>query len=385
MNVTVSQVLAMVGRLDDSPGFDTPRERFRRFLVQRISDPQAARLVIQQCQQMSGEQNHRALQDAVVLTGRFLGFHTAFRQYQHDPGAAPISGEWESRRRLRVLLSLCTDQTAAIELEAFAQIVRNGLPAHLHAHTPRVGLCIVSPLFAAKARIEEMLRARRHTELRTVSLPGILRMTEMAAAGRLTHEDVLQVLNPDLNLDPLIERFDRWATPARPEPEHAAVDAVPRIDVGTRPDAGPRPAAAADSNYWVAAIQLDTSTPPGQFVESVIAKRRILPINPASHVQRAVESGDSISVYIAGVGFVAHAKVAGVITEGSPLVRHSERFTQVVTLSDVAVYHVPIGGAQELVRRIEATLSDGTTAVATPVSRQEFEMVTKAAAFSEIR
>jgi hypothetical protein len=373
MNVNVSQVLAMVGRLDDSPGFDTPRERFRRFLVQRITDPQAARLVIQQCQQMSGEQTHRALQDAVVLTGRFLGFHTAFRQYQHDPGAAPISGEWESRRRLRVLLSLCTDQTAAIELEAFAQVVRNGLPAHLHANTPRVGLCIVSPLFAAKARIEEMLRARRHTELRTVSLPGILRMTEMAAAGRLTHEDVLQVFNPDLNLDPLIERFDRWATPVRAEAEH-----------GT-PEVAPRPAAPVDSSYWVAAIQLDTSTPPGQFVESVVAKRRILPINPASHVQRAVESGDSISVYIAGVGFVAHAKVAGVITEGSPLVRHSERFTQVVTLSDVAVYHVPIGGAQELVRRIEATLSDGTTAVATPLSRQEFEQVTKAAAFSEIR
>ena len=36
MNVNVSQVLAMVGRLDDSPGFDTPRERFRRFLVQRF-------------------------------------------------------------------------------------------------------------------------------------------------------------------------------------------------------------------------------------------------------------------------------------------------------------------------------------------------------------
>ena len=372
MNVTVSQVLAMVGRLDDSPGFDTPRERFRRFLVQRITDPQAARLVIQQCQQMSGEQTHRALQDAVVLTGRFLGFHTAFRQYQHDPGAAPLSGEWESRRRLRILLSLCTDQTAAIELEAFAQVVRNGLPAHLQANTPRVGLCIVSPLFAAKARIEEMLRARRHTELRTVTLPGILRMTEMAAAGRLTHDDVLQVLNPDLNLDTVIERFDRWATPARTEPEHATADVDPR-------------AAQGDAGYWVAAIQLDTSTPPGQFVESVIAKRRILPINPASHVQRAVESGDSIVVYIAGVGFVAHAKVAGVITEGSPLVRHSERFTQVVTLSDVAVYHIPIGGAQELVRRIEATLSDGTTAVATPVSRQEFELVTKAAAFSEIR
>jgi hypothetical protein len=218
-----------------------------------------------------------------------------------------------------------------------------------------------------------MLRARRHPELRMVSLPGILRMTEMAAAGRLTHEDVLQVLHPDLILDPISVLFDRWSAPAADEAEHDATDARPQ------------PPLAADASYWVAAIQLDTNTPPGQFVESVIAKRRILPINPGSHVQRAVESGDSISVYIAGVGFVAHAKVAGVITEGSPLVRHSERFTQVVTLSDVAMYHIPIRGPQELVRRIEATLSHGTTATATPVSRQEFELVTKAAAFSEIR
>ena len=203
-----------------------------------------------------------------------------------------------------------------------------------------------------------------------MSLPGILRMTEMVASGRMTHDDVLQVLNPDVNLDALIERFDGWTTPGHIEVEHAAEEA------------GPRAEAAVDAGCWVAAIQLDANTAPGQFVESVIARRRILPINPAGHVQRAVESGNLISVYIAGVGFVAHAKVAGVITEGSPLVRHSERFTQVVTLSEVAVYHIPVGGPQELVRRIEGTLSDGTTAVATPISRQEFDLVTKAAAFS---
>jgi len=373
MNVTVSQVLAMVGRLDDSPGFDTPRERFRRFLVQRITDPQAARLVIQQCQQISGEQTHRALQDAIVLTGRFLGFHTAFRPYQHDPGAAAISGEWESRRRLRVLLSLCTDQTAALELEAFSQIVRNGLPAHLQANTARVGLCILSPLFAAKTRIEEALRVRRHPDLRMVSVPGILRMADLVASGRLTHDDVLHMLHPDVSLDPVIERFEGWSTAPRQGGSDGTVAAVES-----------RTLAAEDGDCWVAAIRLDASTPAAQFVESVIARRRILPINPAAHVQRAVETGDSIAVYIAGTGFVAHAKVAGVITEGSPLVRNSERFTQVVTLSDVAVYQAPIAAAEELVRRIEDSLSHGT-AIATPISRQDFELVTRAAVFSEIR
>jgi hypothetical protein len=373
MNVTVNQVLAVVGRLDDSPGFDTPRERFRRFLVQRITDPQAARLVVQQCQQMSGEQTHRALQDAVVLTGRFLGFHTAFRPYQHDPGTASVTGEWESRRRLRVLLSLCTDQTAAIELEAFSHVVRNGVPAHLQTNTARVGLCILSPLFAAKARVEDMLRARKHPDLRMVSLPGILRMADMVASGRLTHDDVLHLLNPDLNLDPLIERFERWSTSARAAVGDGVVDVEPRA------------ASSMNGDHWIAAIRLDPSTPAAQFVESVITKRRILPLNPAPHVQRTVEAGDAIVVYIAGVGLVAHAKVAGVITEGSPLVRNSERFTQVVTLSDVAVYHTPIVAAPELVRRVETTLSNGTTAVATPVSRQEFDLLTRAAVHSEIR
>src|SRR4051812_45418774 len=107
MNLTVNQLLTIVGRLDDSPGFDTPRERFRRLLAERVTDAESARLVINECRQMSGEQNHRALQDIVVLIGRLFGFRTTFGAYQHDPGAAPIGGDWELRRRLRVIVSLC--------------------------------------------------------------------------------------------------------------------------------------------------------------------------------------------------------------------------------------------------------------------------------------
>jgi hypothetical protein len=373
MNVTVSQVLSIVGRLDDTPGFDTPRERFRRFLTDRIVDAQTARIVIQQCQQMSGEQTHRALQDAVVVTGRCLGFRTLFSPYHHDPGTPPITGEWESRRRLHVILSLCTDQTAGIELESLSEVVRNGLPSH-QSNTPRVGLCVLSPLFAAKARLEEMLRGRAYPELRLISLEGILRIADMVAAERMTHDDVLQVLNPDVNLDSLVERFDRSMAP----PPHAAAERN-GVNVAVR-GVGPE-----DGSYWVAAISLDPSTPAAQFVEAVIARRRILPINPAPPVERAVEPGDAIAVYIARVGFVAHAHVASVISDGSAVVRNPERFTQVLSLSDVTIYHTPLVTAQDLTRRIEMTLTDGKIAVTTPVSRQEFELVTRAAALSEIR
>jgi hypothetical protein len=38
MNMTLSQILALVGELDDSPGNETPRERFRRFLKDNAKD-----------------------------------------------------------------------------------------------------------------------------------------------------------------------------------------------------------------------------------------------------------------------------------------------------------------------------------------------------------
>lgn len=390
MNVTVSQVLNIVGRLDDTPGFDTPRERFRRFLTDRVTDAQAARAVIQQCQQMSGEQTHRALQDAITLSGRFLGFHTIFSAYQHNPGAAPISGEWESRRRLRVILCVCTDQTASVELDAFSQVVRDGLASHQQNNTPRIGLCVASPLFAAKARIEEMLRARTHPDLRLISVGGILRMADLVAAGRLTHDDVLQVLNPDVNLDAIVERLDRPMTVPRAAAERNGVNVAVRE--ASQVAGADLKVIGADMKVpynagfcWVAAIRLDPSTPATQFVEAVIAKRRILPINPAPHIHTPVEPGDSIAVYITGTGFVAHAKVGRAVADGSPVVRDAERFTQVLMLSDVTVYTTPVMAAHELVRRIELTLTDGKIAVATPVSPQEFDLVTRAAALSEIR
>ena len=66
MDFTLGQLLTFVGRLDDSLGFDTPRERFRRFLREQMATMESARTVIEQCRTQSGEQSHRAVQDAVV-------------------------------------------------------------------------------------------------------------------------------------------------------------------------------------------------------------------------------------------------------------------------------------------------------------------------------
>ena len=78
MSVTLNQVLTLVGRLDDAPGFETPRERFRAFLDANVTDLQTLKTFIEEAEHSPGEQLHRALQDAVVVLGRFLGFDTTF-------------------------------------------------------------------------------------------------------------------------------------------------------------------------------------------------------------------------------------------------------------------------------------------------------------------
>ncbi len=117
-----------------------------------------------------------------------------------------------------------------------------------------------------------------------------------------------------------------------------------------------------------------------QFVDSVIAKRKLLAVNPAAQVQRSLQAGDSICVCIIGAGFVADARVEGIVTDGSSTVRDSERYAQVLKLGNVTVYGTPVIPGADLIRRLELRLEGKAGAVVSPLSRQEFELVTRASA-----
>ena len=48
MNITLNELLTLLGRLDDEPGFDSARERFRRFLVEHVTDVPTARPLVEE-------------------------------------------------------------------------------------------------------------------------------------------------------------------------------------------------------------------------------------------------------------------------------------------------------------------------------------------------
>ena len=104
MSVTLEQILNLSGRLDDTPGFDSARERFRRFLLEHAAELTGARALIEQGQHLPGEQHHRAVQDLVVLLGKFIGFDVTFGAYTPAAGSIKHHGHWRSRLRLHVVL-----------------------------------------------------------------------------------------------------------------------------------------------------------------------------------------------------------------------------------------------------------------------------------------
>jgi hypothetical protein len=61
--MTLKQILDLVGKLDDTPGDDTPRERFRRFLKENINEIGELRDYVDECVRAKGDQYNRALQD----------------------------------------------------------------------------------------------------------------------------------------------------------------------------------------------------------------------------------------------------------------------------------------------------------------------------------
>ena len=115
MSITLKQILDLVGKLDDSPGDDTPRERFRRFLKENIKEVGQVRDYVEECIRTSGNQYNRALQDLVNYIGHFLGFEVIFGRYQGVSGQIGFDGHWKSPTGFHIVVEVKTTEVYAIQ------------------------------------------------------------------------------------------------------------------------------------------------------------------------------------------------------------------------------------------------------------------------------
>jgi hypothetical protein len=374
VNVTLNEILALVGRLDDAPGFDTPRERFRRFLFERVTHADIARSLIEQSQHSLGEQHRRALQDAIVMLGRFLGFETTFGTYQRVAGAVKYDGQWRSRHRLEIVLEIRADQSPRADLEELSRSVQAlSAPTHIESEVRHLGLCVVTPLYGGRARLEDALLGEKpQPDLRITSVHSLLWLASSVSAGNLRHEDVLQLLTSGGSLDLVVDLMERVGTGGREETStHAPAPTQVLF---------PSPALHTEAAYWLATIERDETTTPEQFVEAVIRRRQLLGVTDSGPSHMKARAGDWICFSLPGKGIVGHARVHS-LTDGTALIRDAHRFSSVFTLKNVEIYETPValGLATGQSRMGDRMTGEGGGPLLASVSYEEFAELTAGA------
>ena len=357
MNVTLNELLMLVGRLDDAAGFDTPRERFRRFLVEHVTGAHAARALVEQCQYAPGDQHHRALRDVVVALGRGLGFEPRFGSYQSAGRLPKPDGQWHSRR-LDVLLEIRTDQAQNTDLEALTKAVSELGVAPKSGNGRAIGLCVLTPLYAARVRIDDVQRtAAADSRIQVTTLRALLAIAAMAGEKRLSHDDVVRLLGSGLGLDFIADLLERAGGAAR---EIKETEAVPPAPV------------TSESRFWLATINADQGATPEEFVELVIGKRQIFGVVENGNPQNIAQPGDRLCLYIPGKGVVGHCQVRS-IAEGVTGLRDAHRFSKLLHLED-AVLHVndPMPPEEEMQLRMRALRADRHAQQLTLLSAHDF-------------
>jgi hypothetical protein len=380
MSVTLPELLSLVGRLDDAPGFDSPRERYRRFLIERVKDVASARALIDECQRAVGEQRHRALQDLVVLVGRFLGFDITFGAYdrttQHATGPLPVgrsgpsilAGRWRSHGTLDVALDVRSDQTTDITLDTLARVVRELPDPHTESDT-RIGLCVMARHYAARSRLEQAVTAdiRHGAELRIVGVRSLMALATQMSAGRIGHADVVKLFKSGFALDFVIDLLDRPAQESTAEePQDSRVSPADDTEEPREPA------------FWVATIAGGTTTGAEQLLASVIAHRRVLGICASASFQDLGAPGDWVCFFLPGKGIVGHARLAAVV-DGSTSIRNAQEFSRVYRLTDVDVYEEPIVQALRAQRPFTPPPADPSLPGPSlaPIGREDFTRFTR--------
>ena len=310
MSVTLDQMLALAGRLDDSRDFDAARERLRRFLREYVTDVAGLRTLIDQAKYSPDDQHRRAMQDLVVLAGRFLGFDVDVGAPALPSGLASHHGTWHAPGRLRVMVEVGTHASAP----SLTNTEDRSSPG-----TPVVGLFV--PVTLPVTRASEESRAGR--PVRVMPVGELLNLAEMATKGRLASLEVIRMLEMGIPVDFVAGLLDR---PGHTVP--AASETVPEV-VPAGVSHGP--------SYWMASVPPDYATTPEEFLELVVARRHVFGVTDRGTVVGTVRTGDGICFYLPGKGVVGHAWVAS-INDGASDLRDARRFRQVLRLERLSLH-----------------------------------------------
>jgi len=331
MSIALNQILALVGKLDDSPGDDTPRERFRRFLKENVNEVGQIRDYIEECLRTSGDQCNRALQDLVNHLGHFLGFDVIFGRYQGVQGQIGFDGHWRSPTGFHIVVEVKTTEVYAIKTAALVGYI-DGLISEkkIPSWDNALGLYVIGRPDPEIRQLENAIVAEKRThQLRIISVGSLLSLAEMMNEYDIDHDDILSVIRPSgPMIDPIVSLMARLVAEPKVEVLQEEESPLPEPVVVEREVA-----------YWLTPVRSDEDETAEECIQSLVGQEHIYAIGERTPGRRHLKPGDWICFYATGKGVVAHAKVASLPERKfHPRVHHPKDYPWVFHLESPRLY-----------------------------------------------
>lgn len=329
MAITLGQILDLVGKLDDAEGGDTPRERFRRFLAENVSEAGQLRDHIEECLRTAGDQYNRALQDLINHAGTFLGFEVEFGRYRGVRGQVGFDGHWKSPLGYHIVVEAKTTEAYAIKTAALVGYVDELISEkEISDWESALGLYVVGRPDPEVRQLENAIIAERRTQqLRIASVDSLLSLAEIMAEYDVAHDDVLALLRPSgPTVDAVVDLMGRLAAQRRSAE-------ISEVETEAEEPAHAEPA------YWLSPVKSDKQETAEDVVQKLVGEEAIYAYGERTPGRKRLNPGDWICFYATGTGVIAHARVASKPEKRvHPKVRNAEKYPWVFRLDEVKLY-----------------------------------------------
>lgn len=326
--IALDQILNLVGPLDDSPGADTPRERFRNFLKKNVHDIGQIRDYIEVCLRNKGNQYNRALQDLVNHLGMLLEFQVIFGRYHGVPGKVGFDGHWESSSGFHIVVEVKTTETYAVKTATLVGYINDLISEKsIPSWENTLGLYVIGRPDPEIRQLENAILAEKRThQLRIISVESLVSLAEMMNEYDVNYDDILAVLRPSgPKVDPIVDLMARIV--AQPSPEEA-------LEVEE-----PSPEVEVQVNYWLSPVRSDEVMSAEEVIRTLVVQEKIYAFGERTPGRKLLNPGDWICFYATGKGAIAHAKVLSrPEKKPNPKVRDSEKYPWTFEVGEATLY-----------------------------------------------
>lgn len=334
MNITIGgldALLDLVRPLDDAPGEETGREKFRRFLKNNVKEVGQVRDFVEECLRKTGDQYSRAFQDLVNYVGQLLGFEVTFGRYKGTPGESGFDGYWRSPsdRRFHVVVEVKTSEVYAIKTATLIGYIHDLVSEKkIPDADSAIGLYVVGRPDPQVSQLENNIVAERKTnQLRIISADSLISLAEMMSEFDVSHEDALAILRPSgPTIDPVVDLMGRLVAGRQAEEPTGSATAVAPPNEG-------------EVQYWLTPVKGDKVQTAEEVIESLVGKNGIYAFSEKTPGRRRLKPGDEICFYATAKGVIAQARVASAPKKKAHrAVRHSEKYEWTFRVDKTRLY-----------------------------------------------